>query len=66
MAFVTVLCVIALLLCGKVPAEETLQSGDYEYRILEDGTAEITKYNGSAEILDILSVIDGYTVTGIG
>ncbi len=43
-----------------------LTSGDYEYEILGDGTAEITKYNGSAENLTILTKIAGKTVTSIG
>lgn len=40
--------------------------GDYEYQVLNDDTAEIIKYNGSAEILTIPSKLDGYTVTSIG
>lgn len=41
-------------------------SGDFEYRVLDDGTAEITSYNGSATELEIPSIVDGYTVTSIG
>ena len=41
-------------------------SEDFEYRILENGTAEITGYNGTAEDLVIPSKIDGYEVTSIG
>ena len=33
---------------------------------MEDGTAEITKYIGSAESLEIPAELDGYTVTSIG
>ena len=40
--------------------------GDYEYEILDDGTVEITGYNGSAETLKIPNEIDGKTVTSIG
>lgn len=40
--------------------------GDYEYQVLDDGTAEIITYNGSAETLTIPSKLDGYTVTSIG
>ncbi|MFR9112500.1 MAG: leucine-rich repeat domain-containing protein [Acutalibacteraceae bacterium] len=40
--------------------------GDFQYRVLDDGTAEITGYTGSAAELVIPSVIDGYTVTSIG
>ena len=42
------------------------ESGDFEYRILENGTAEITKYNGYAIDLVIPSEIDGYKVSSIG
>lgn len=41
-------------------------SGDFEYQILEDGTAEIIGYNGRAYDMIIPSEIDGYTVTSIG
>ena len=41
-------------------------SGDFEYQILDDGTAEITKYKGSATNLTIPSKIGNYTVTSIG
>lgn len=40
--------------------------GDYEYNVLNDGTAGIIKYNGSAETLTIPSELNGYTVTIIG
>ena len=38
----------------------------FKYTLLDDGTVEITGYTGSEEELFIPSVIDGYTVTGIG
>ena len=41
-------------------------SGDFEYDILDDGTAEITGYNGTATELEIPSILGGYTVTSIG
>lgn len=41
-------------------------SGDYEYELLDDGTAIITEYTGSGDELKIPSTIDGYTVTIIG
>lgn len=40
-------------------------SGDYEYTILNDGTAKITKYNGMAERINIPYYINGYLVTQI-
>ena len=39
--------------------------GYYTYQLLDDGTAEITGFNGSIEEVDIPSEIDGHTVTSI-
>lgn len=41
-------------------------SGDFEYTVLDDGTAEITAYNGSVSELKIPSELGGYAVTSIG
>ena len=62
----TLICfVLAAFLLASVPAyAET--SGDYEYTALEDGTVEITKYNGTNEVVNIPRELDGKTVTGIG
>lgn len=49
----------------SVEAAETLTWGDYNYQILEDGTAAITKYLGSAAELQIAGIIDGRAVTAI-
>ncbi len=38
----------------------------YEYELLSDGTAEITKYKGSDETLEIPSELNGVKVTRIG
>ena len=43
-----------------------MKSGDYEYRVLDDGTAEITKYSGKDETLEVPDVLDGRSVTRIG
>lgn len=43
-----------------------LTSGDFEYSLLNDGTAEITGYKGSKADLTIPSDISGNTVTSIG
>ena len=45
--------------------DETHTSGDFEYTILEDGTAEITGYTGNAETLEIPSELDEHAVTSI-
>lgn len=55
---------LALLLClpaafvltekAEAAKRETFASGDYEYALLDDGTAEITGYSGKAESLENL------------
>ncbi|MBQ9869721.1 MAG: leucine-rich repeat protein [Ruminococcus sp.] len=41
-------------------------SDNYEYKILDDGTVEITKYSGNYTILNIPSTLGGKQVTSIG
>ncbi len=41
-------------------------SGDFEYEIYDNGTAQITGYKGSNAELEIPDTLDGYTVTVIG
>ncbi len=41
-------------------------SGDYEYALMDDGTAEITGYLGNAKSLDIPEEFGGTSVTAIG
>ena len=67
---------LACLLCAllllppfaQAEALETFYSEDFQYQyiLLEDGTAEITGYSGFAESLTVPAEIDGHTVTGIG
>ena len=59
-----VMILTALPLTAVTSFAET--SGDFEYIILDDGTALITRYNSTATELAIPSEIDGYTVTSIG
>ena len=70
-----VVMLMSIVLCAPftVSAAETEsevaggeRSGDFEYEILYDGTAEITGYTGSAKELEIPGELDGYTVTSIG
>lgn len=42
------------------------KTNDFEYYIMEDGTASISGYTGLAKDIVIPSEIDGYTVTEIG
>ena len=63
------LLLAALLALGAIfalaeEAEPTVYtSGEWEYVLLEDGTAEIAKYKGYAEKLIIPVEIDGHVVT---
>lgn len=43
-----------------------LTSGDYTFKILKDGKAEITKYNGSSSSVSVPNTINGYSVEKIG
>lgn len=44
---------------------ESAACGDYNYSVLNDGTAEITAYIGSAKELTLPKKLDGYTVSGV-
>ena len=64
---VCLLCFAMISACAEEAAKpEPITSGEYQYILLEDGTAEITGYNGSAAQLEIPAKLDGHTVTGIG
>ncbi len=43
-----------------------LVSGDYKYKVLSDGTVEITKYIGTGKKITIPSILGGKSVTSIG
>lgn len=47
-------------------ADTILVSGDYKYKVLSDGAAQITDYTGKASTLTIPSTLGGKTVTSIG
>ena len=68
--FVALLMVVVMMCAcwtGAVADEErkTFTSGDYEYALLDDGTVEITGYNGKAEKLTIPNMLNGKKVTSI-
>jgi len=63
------LCLALCLSCAPAHAAaepETASSGDYEYVRLPGGGAEITKYTGGAESLEIPAELDGLAVASIG
>ncbi|MBE6976557.1 MAG: TIR domain-containing protein [Ruminococcaceae bacterium] len=45
---------------------KTTPNSDYEYKVLSNGTAEITLYKGTATNITVPSTINGYKVTSIG
>ena len=53
-----------VVLCVVCAGAETYR--DLEYSVLDDGTVEITDYNGSAKTVDIPEKINGKSVTSIG
>ena len=57
-----ILAVVMVL--GGVAAAES--GTDFEYVLLDDGTAMITGYNGSGQELVFPETLDGHTVTGLG
>lgn len=69
--FVALLMVVVMVCaCGTVALaddeeRETFTAGDYEYALLDDGTVEITGYNGKAEKLTIPNMLNGKKVTSI-
>ena len=56
--------VMALTLCCGAAAAEI--SGDWEYVLLDDGTAEIYAYYGQAEQLTVPAELDGHAVSKLG
>ncbi len=59
------LMLVSLFAVAPITASAEV-SGDYEYKILEDDTAEITGYTGSATEVTIPSELDGKKITSIG
>ncbi len=72
LSIILVIAAVMTLFCscdGNSPKEsKPIETDEYTYVILEDGTAKITKYNGTKEVveLDIPSSFDDVTVTVIG
>lgn len=64
-ALLTAVMLMSVVLCAPFTVS-ALTSGDYEYTILDDGTAEITKYKGNETGVVIPSKISRYNVTEIG
>lgn len=61
-----IITALPLTVVSSFAADNGITSGNYQYIVLDDGTAKITKYKGSVAELTIPSEIDGYSVTSIG
>lgn len=67
-ALLVVVMLMGVVLCAPftVSAVETFTSGYYEYTVLDDDRAEITKYKGNETKVVIPSNTSGYSITCIG
>ena len=64
--FLALALLIATSCCAMADEPETFTSGDWEYRVLADGTAEITEYSKpNATSVQIPETLDGRKVTNI-
>lgn len=62
-----VVCLLLSVFAFAEAAEPTVYtSGDFQYILLSDGTAEIVDYSGEAEVLTIPDRLAGHKVTSIG
>ena len=66
LVWVMMLCLMPLGGWAETTADVSLVCGDFEYNMLEDGTAEITAYSGDAEDLMIPGMLDGKPVSILG
>ncbi|MGN0558498.1 MAG: leucine-rich repeat protein [Acutalibacteraceae bacterium] len=65
-AFLLSAAMVISMLCIAPVSVSAETSGDYEYTVLDDGTAEITKYSGTESTLTIPTELDGKKVSSIG
>ena len=61
-AFLLSICIFNVAIANS----NTITSGEYEYIILENGTAEIVKCSSRDSVVTIPSELDGYTVSSLG
>lgn len=80
-AMVVALVWVMTAILGDIPMENAIlgidlevahaeniayKSGDFRYTVKDDGTAEISSYNGKSKSVTIPGEIDGKSVTSIG
>ena len=66
LVFVMILCLVPVCGWAETTANVTFVCGDFEYILMDDGTAEITAYSGGAVDLVVPGVLDGKPVSTIG
>ena len=66
MSLILALCLMYAGVLAEGAETDVFTSGDYRYKLLEDGTAEITEYSGKSETLIIPDTMDGHAVTALG
>ncbi len=63
--FLMAAIVISVFFCGAISAGAK-KSGDFEYDVLKDGTAQISAYLGKSSTITIPEKLGKYTVTSLG
>ena len=63
LSIIMLFSVLSLSVIAAQP--ETFTSGDYEYKVLEDGTVEIEKYKGTDASVNIPGELDGKKVSAL-
>lgn len=58
--------VVSIMAVAPVTASAAFTSGDFQYEIIGNNEAKITKYNGYSSNLSIPEMIDGHKVTALG
>lgn len=62
----TMLCIAPYTASAADEEKTVFTSGDYQYSLLDDGSAEIVKYTGTETNLTVADSLDGNKVTSIG
>ncbi len=63
--FLSAIILFCIFACGAASASAK-KSGEFEYEVLKDGTAEIIAYLGKSDTITIPDKIGKYTVTSMG
>ena len=66
LSFLMIISIFTVLPFTAGAVTTSVTSGDFEYQIRDNDTAETTKYIGKATNVKIPSKLDGHTVTSIG